>query len=79
MEPWQWALAALAGLSAVFVMGSIIWAVFDVLRDPSLSQTARIIWVLVLFVVPLLGLMAWLYAKPGLRHTAGGVRLRKTL
>ncbi|SDW04159.1 Phospholipase_D-nuclease N-terminal [Arthrobacter sp. cf158] len=79
MEPWQWALAALAGLSAVFVMGSIIWAVFDVLRDPSLSQTARIIWVLVLFAVPLLGLMAWLYAKPGLRQTAGGVRLRKTL
>ncbi|UKA51983.1 PLD nuclease N-terminal domain-containing protein [Arthrobacter sp. FW305-123] len=60
-------------------MGSIAWAVFDVLRDRSLSQTARLMWVLALFAVPLLGLMAWLYAKPRLMHTTGGIRLQKTL
>jgi len=79
MEAWQWALTVLAGLSAVFVMGSIIWAVFDVLGERSLSQTARIVWVLALFAMPLLGLIAWLHAKPRLMQAAGDVRLRKTL
>lgn len=79
MEALQWVLPAVAGLSAVFVMGSNIWAIFDVLREDRLDQATRIIWVLLLFAAPLLGLLAWLYAKPRLTGLAGGFRWRRTL
>lgn len=79
MEVWQWAVVLLAGLSAVFVMGAIIWAVFDVLREDRLDQIARVLWVLLLFVLPLLGLLAWLYVRPRLSLSDSGLRLRKTL
>lgn len=79
VEAWQWVLPTAAGLSAVFVMGSIIWAVFDVLGADRLDQTTRVIWVLLLFVAPLFGLLAWLYVKPRLTGSADGVRLRKAL
>ncbi|MDI2036787.1 PLDc N-terminal domain-containing protein [Paenarthrobacter nitroguajacolicus] len=79
MEVWQWILVLLAAAAAVFVMGSIIWAMFDVLREVRLDQTARVLWVLLLFAVPLLGLLAWLYAKPRLADSSDILRLRKTL
>ncbi|WP_431230593.1 PLD nuclease N-terminal domain-containing protein [Paenarthrobacter nicotinovorans] len=59
-------------------MGSIIWAVFDVLGEVRLNQTTRILWVLLLFAVPLLGLLAWLYAKPRLAQSGNSHR-RQTL
>ncbi|WP_167510388.1 PLD nuclease N-terminal domain-containing protein [Paenarthrobacter nitroguajacolicus] len=79
MEAWQWLLAVLAGLSAVFVIGSNIWAIFDVLREDRLDQTRRVIWVLLLFVMPLFGVVVWLYAKPRLNGLGSRLRLRKTL
>lgn len=78
MEVWQWALVLLAAASAAFVMGSIIWAVFDVLGEVRLNQTTRILWVLLLFAVPLHGLLAWLYAKPRLAQSGNSLR-RQTL
>lgn len=79
MEVWEWVLTLLAGLSAVFVMGANIWAIFDVLRQDSLDQIARIIWVLMFFVLPLFGVVVWLSAKPRLAGLSSGMRLRKTL
>ena len=79
MEAWEWVLVLLAGLSAVFVMGANIWAIFDVLRQDGLDQTTRIMWVMLFFVVPLFGVVVWLYAKPGLTNMSGGIRLRRTL
>ncbi|SEI77093.1 Phospholipase_D-nuclease N-terminal [Arthrobacter sp. yr096] len=79
MEAWQWLLALLAGLSAVFVMGANIWAIFDVQRQDRLDQTSRVIWVMLLFVMPLFGVVVWLYAKPRLSGLSSGMRLRKTL
>ncbi len=79
MEAWEWVLASLAGLSAVFVMGANIWAIFDVLRQDGLDQVTRILWVLMFFVVPLFGVVVWLYAKPRLAGSAGRSPLRKTL
>lgn len=78
MEVWQWALALLAGLSAVFVMGAIIWGVFDVLRKERLDRIARAFWVMLLFVLPLFGILAWLYAKPRLSNSDTGLPLGKT-
>ena len=79
MEAWQWIFVLLAGASAIFVMAAIIWAVFDVLSEVRLDQTTRVLWVVLLFVLPLLGLLAWLYAKPRLASFGNSVRLRKTL
>ena len=79
MEVWQWALVLLAAALAAYVIGSIIWAVFDVLGEVRLNQTTRILWVLLLFAVPLLGLLAWLYTKPRLAHSGNSLRLRQTL
>ncbi|MFW0772746.1 PLDc N-terminal domain-containing protein [Paenarthrobacter nitroguajacolicus] len=79
MEAWEWALVLLAGLSAVFVMGANIWAIFDVLRQDGLDQIARIMWALLFFVVPLFGVVVWLYAKPRLTNASGRIRLRRTL
>ncbi|MET3902263.1 PLDc N-terminal domain-containing protein [Paenarthrobacter sp. 4246] len=79
MEAWEWVLASLAGLSAVFVMGANLWAIFDVLRQDGLDQAARIMWVMLFFVVPLFGVVVWLYAKPRLSGLSSGMRLRKML
>jgi len=76
MEPWEWALAALGLLSALYVFGSIIWGIFDALREERLDQTARILWVVAMFTLPLFGIVAWLFAKPRLSASAGPLHLR---
>jgi hypothetical protein len=79
MEPWEWALAALGGLSGLFVFGSIIWGIFDVLGEDRLDQMSRILWVLAMFILPLFGIGAWLYAKPRLSASGGPQHLRNRL
>ncbi|WP_416399572.1 PLDc N-terminal domain-containing protein [Burkholderia sp. LFS038] len=66
MELWQWALVILGGASAIFVLGAIVWGIWDVLGDPRVDPAFRIVWVLVMAFVPLFGIVAWLYAKPKL-------------
>ncbi|MCY1233513.1 hypothetical protein D9M72_460590 [compost metagenome] len=79
MELWEWALAALGVVSALFIMGSIIWGIFDVLREERLDQTARILWVLAMFILPLFGVIVWLFAKSRLSSHLGSQNYRKTL
>jgi hypothetical protein len=79
MEPWEWALATLGLLSALFVFGSIIWGIFDVLREHRLDQTSRILWVVAMFILPLFGIGAWLFAKPRLSASGEPQHLRNTL
>ena len=77
MELWQLALVFLGGLSGLFYFGAVVWGIFDVLRDRRLDQTARILWLIVMFVLPLIGIIAWLFAKPGLAAHGGSRRLSK--
>ncbi|WP_307028671.1 PLD nuclease N-terminal domain-containing protein [Arthrobacter globiformis] len=79
MEPWEWALAALGVLSGLFVCGSIVWGVFDVLRENRLDQTSRILWVLAMFILPLFGVVAWLSAEPRLSTNGFPQHIRNTL
>ena len=79
MDAWQWPLVVLAALSALFVMASIVWGIFDVLRDDRLNQTATALWVLLLFVVPLPGILAWLWFRTRLGPQFDGFNLKKTL
>ena len=66
MEAWQWILAGIGVLAAVFVFGSIIWGIFDVLREDRLDQTTRALWLVAMFILPLFGVIAWLYFMPRL-------------
>lgn len=79
MEFWQWALVVLAGLSALFVMGSIVWGVFDVIGEDRLDQMTRALWVLAFFVLPLFGIVAWLFAKSKVGGSNGQPNLKNTL
>ncbi|MEQ4565268.1 PLDc N-terminal domain-containing protein [Paenarthrobacter sp. CAP02] len=79
MEAWQWIPVILAGASALYVTGLIVWGVFDVLREDRLDQLARALWVLLLFVLPVFGILAWLYAKPRIVGAPTTIRLKKTL
>ncbi|MFB9402740.1 PLDc N-terminal domain-containing protein [Pseudarthrobacter polychromogenes] len=69
MELWQWVLALLGGASVVFILGAIIWGIFDALGNARLDPAFRIGWVLVMAFVPLFGIVAWLYAKPRLSRS----------
>lgn len=42
-----------------------------------LDQTARILWVLAMFIVPLFGVVAWLYAKSRFSTQLGQRSFRK--
>lgn len=79
MDAWQWLLVVLAALPALCVMASIIWGIFDVLRDRRLDQTATALWVLLLFAVPMFGIFAWLYFKTRLGPQIDGPNLKKML
>ena len=66
MEPWQWLLAIIGVAAIVFVFGSILWGIFDVLREDRLEQTARAVWLVAMFIAPFFAVMAWLFFKPRL-------------
>ena len=76
MNAWQWAPVVLAAISAVFVMASILWSIFDVRKGDRLDQTTTL-WLLLLLAVPLFGVVAWLYARPRLGPHADSVHCKK--
>ncbi|MHC8606936.1 PLDc N-terminal domain-containing protein [Paenarthrobacter ureafaciens] len=60
-------------------MASIVWGIFDVLRDNRLNQMATAVWVLLLFAVPQPGIIAWLYFRTPLGAQFDGLNLKKKL
>jgi hypothetical protein len=46
-----------------------IWAIVDAIRNPALSDTQRLIWILVIFFFPILG--AIIYAVAGRGGSSG--------
>lgn len=77
MNAWQWAPVVLAAISAVFVMASILWSIFDVRKDDRLDQTTTTLWLLLLLAVPLFGVVAWLCARPRLGPHADSLHFKK--
>ena len=45
-------------------------------REIRLDQPSRILWVLAMFILPLFGVVAWLFAKPRLSAHGGPQRFR---
>ena len=51
------------GLLGLIILVLDIWAIIKTLGSPA-SDIAKLIWVLVILVLPVLGLIAWLIAGP---------------
>ncbi|WP_227471642.1 PLDc N-terminal domain-containing protein [Paenarthrobacter sp. YJN-5] len=58
-------------------MASILWSIFDVRKDDRLDQTTTAWWLFLLLAVPLLGLVAWLYARQRLGPHADSLHFKK--
>lgn len=50
----------------IMVLGAVltIAALVNVMRTPTLDQTNRIIWVVVVLALPVIGAIAWFIARP---------------
>lgn len=57
-------------LLSLAALGLIIWAIIDLISNPAMDTTMKIIWALVIFFIPLLGSI--LYLIIGRNMTGGG-------
>lgn len=57
-------------LLSLAALGLIIWAIIDLIGNPAMDTTMKIIWALVIFFIPLLGSI--LYLVIGRNMTGGG-------
>lgn len=53
----------MSGLISVIILGLDIWAILNVLKSHA-EVRIKIIWVLVIIVLPVLGLLIWAIAGP---------------
>jgi uncharacterized membrane protein len=57
-------IAAAAIACAVIVVG-IITAAVQIVKSKKLDSTARLIWLAIVVVVPIIGTLVWFAARPG--------------
>lgn len=55
------ALILLVGLAILIAV--LIWALVDIMRSPWLQTTDRVIWVVIVVLLPLVGAAAWLIMR----------------
>ncbi len=51
------------GLVGLLILAADIWAIVNVFQSGA-STTAKVIWILVILILPILGLIIWLVAGP---------------
>lgn len=61
------------------VLALWIWAIVDAIRNPVLSDTERIVWILVIFFFPILGAIIYAVVGRGGRTSGGGLPPRPTV
>lgn len=64
MEVWEWFFVALGFAATVYIVGTMIWAIMDILKQIQLPRTTKAFWVAVVAIVPIIGAVIWIYAKP---------------
>ena len=52
------------GLFALLVLIGDIWAVVNVVQSPATGGGTKALWVLLIFFLPLIGLVIWFFAGP---------------
>ena len=58
------------GLIGLIILIADIWAIINVLGSPA-STGSKVLWVLIILLLPVIGLIAWLIMGP--RKGAGGI------
>lgn len=51
------------GLFGLLILAGDVWAIINILRSPA-DNVKKLIWVLVVLLLPLLGLIIWYFAGP---------------
>jgi hypothetical protein len=59
-----------AGLGGFILLVLNVWAVVSIFGSPA-STGAKVIWTVVILLLPILGFIIWLIAGPKTRHAAG--------
>jgi hypothetical protein len=52
-----------SGLGGLLVLAGDIWAIINILQS-SADNTKKLIWILVVLLLPLLGLVLWFFLGP---------------
>lgn len=52
-----------SGLIGLLILGADIWAIINVVQSGA-STGAKALWTVVILILPLLGLIIWLFAGP---------------
>ncbi|MBE3638420.1 PLDc N-terminal domain-containing protein [Mangrovicoccus algicola] len=60
----------LSGLGALILLALDIWAVYNVVLS-SASTGRKVLWVLLILILPLIGFLIWIFAGP--RRAGGAV------
>jgi len=55
-----------AVLALVVILAALVWAVVDIMRTPWLATADRVIWLVIVFLLPLVGAAVWLLMRGGL-------------
>ena len=58
-------IGGFGGILGILILAGDIWAIINILQG-SVSNVKKLIWILVVVLLPLLGLILWFFAGP--RH-----------
>ncbi|MDX1604683.1 MAG: PLDc N-terminal domain-containing protein [Candidatus Competibacterales bacterium] len=53
----------IGGLLGLLILAGDIWALLNIAQSPT-SNGAKVIWILVVLLLPLLGLIIWFFIGP---------------
>ena len=53
----------ISGLFGLLILIGSVWAIINIVQSPS-STGAKVLWVVFVLLLPLLGLIVWLFAGP---------------
>ena len=59
-----WGFVAVVGLLAI--LAALVWAIVDIMRTPWLATADRVIWLVIVFLLPLVGAAVWFLMRGGL-------------
>lgn len=64
MDIWEWLVVGLGVVAVLYILGTVVWAIFDVLKQDHLQSSDKVLWVAIVAFVPLFGAVIWMWVKP---------------
>ena len=53
-------------VGALVALCAVIWAVVDIAKSPWLKTADRVVWIIIVVVLPLIGAASWMLMRGGL-------------